>query len=181
MKRFLSLFLALTLFACCTFASAAINPIVEVHDDDAFEDALDIEVDVDDLFEKAPEMSIISDKIGQIAFATENPDGDAVRWTLRFTRDEAFDGDVELFAGVYADDFVASDPFDYTYTDSDDDDDDDDDTITFPVTQMTSEGENTAVYFWNHRGTYYALTVAGNPSNMQFAEVFDSVMDVCFD
>ena len=180
MKHIFTLVAVISLLLSGLNANAIANPIEAVNDDDTFEDVLNIDIDADELFTKTYDMSIISDEIGQITFSTENVDGNAVEWTLRFTRKAELDGDVEMFAGMYADDFTVADPFDYTYTEEEDDDDDDE-TVTVTVAQSASERLDATVYFWSYQGVCYELTVCGNTSNNQFSEVFDSVMAVCFD
>lgn len=183
MKRLFPILLAIVMLAFCVSAGAVASPIREVYDDDDFEDILKIEVDDEELRVPGREMVIINNEIGQIQFTLENTEGVPVAWTLRFTRKAELNGDLKLFAGVYAEDWVESEPREYTYTEPDDDDGDD--TVTVTLRTLTSESANTTVYFWDHatrKGMVcYELTVDGTVSQMQFAEVFDNVMAACFD
>lgn len=180
MKRIFSLILC-AVFFCCAAASAEMagmpNPMVQVFDDDAFEDQLHIDIDVDDLRVFDPEMYIIGGTMGQIGFQLENVNAEKVNWTLRFTRDETLDCDVEGFAGVYDEDTVQNeDLVDIPVLV-----DDDEKPVTVTLHSFTANTEGIDIYFWDYRGTYFCLTIDGDYSQMQFAGTCDVIMEACLD
>ena len=178
MKRIFTMLLVTVLFAMSFSAGAVANPIKEVYDDDAFEDVLGIEVDDEELHAPDRKMVIIADAVGQIIFTTAEADAAPAEWVLRFTRDAEWSGDQALLSGVYAEDWVTAEPYEYTYRERDDDDDD---RVTVTVTEMSSAALNTTAYFWSYRNVAYALTVTGSVSQAQFDRTFYNVMACCFD
>lgn len=179
MKKLLALILCAFLMCSAAFAEnvAIPNPIVEIQDDDAFEDRLNIEFDADDLKVQGISMSIIADKTGQAAFTLQNADGDPVEWTLRFTRDAETGADTETFSGIY--DADMSDPEAQTYEFSGDDADDP--AIHLELTKTRANTEGYDILTWNHSGVYYCLTIRGNYSQTQFAEVFNNILEATID
>lgn len=179
MKKLFSLILCAVLLCGAAFAEnvGIPNPIVEVQDDDVFEDKLHIEFDADDLHARDIAMSIIADQIGQAKFTLQNADGDPVEWTLRFTRDAETGEDTQTFSGIYDADMTDPETQTYEFTG----DDADDPVIPLEITKTRANTEGYDILTWNYVGVYYCLTIHGTYSQMQFAEVFDSVLEATID
>lgn len=174
MKKLLSCILAMILLASCALAVA--NPVVEVYDDDRFEDVLRIDIDADDLPSRDLEMSIIDGKLGQIVFRLENVNGETVNWTLRFTRDKGIAATVESFSGLYDTDMTEPETRSVDYSE-----DYDDPVIHIDLTSLRANTLGYDIYLWNHRGVSYCLTIDGDYSQMQFAEAMDRIFEACLD
>ena len=175
MKRWIYPILCLCLLACALLSSFA-EEVAPVYDDDVFEDRLRIEVDADDLLAKPDSMSMIDGKMGEITFTLTNVEAQEVPWTLRFTRDEALDGDMALFAGVTDEDVTKGEPIEITYQE-----DSDDPVITLEICPFYANTEKADVFFWNWRGAYYCVVIRGSYSQMQFAEAFDRILEATLD
>ena len=171
MKKLFALILCAFLLCGAAFAESTEipNPIVEVYDDDTFEDRLNIEFDADDLYVQNVSMSIIADQVGQAAFTLQNADGDPVEWTLRFTRDAETGKDTQTFSGV------ETQPHTFAGDDADDP------VIQLEITKTRANTEGYDILTWNYGGVYYCLTIHGTYSQMQFAEVLDSVLEATID
>lgn len=179
MKKLFSMILCAVLLCGAAFAenTEIPNPIVEIQDDDVFEDRLHIEFDADDLRVQNAAMSIIADQVGQAAFTLQNADGDPVEWTLRFTRDAEIGEDTQTFSGIYDADMTDLETQPYEFAG----DDADDPVIPLEITKTRAKTEGYDILTWNYGGVYYCLTIHGTYSQMQFAEVFDSVLEATID
>ncbi len=179
MKKLFIIVLCAVLLCGAAFAEAVgmPNPIVEIRDDDAFEDRLHIEFDADDMYTRNIAMSIISDKVGQAVFTLDNVNGEPVEWALRFTRDAEFAKNAEQFSGIYDLDMSEPTVTSIKYTSIDPDDPD----ITLEITKIRANTEKYDIITWNYRGVYYCLTINGEYSQMQFAEVMDSIVRATID
>ena len=179
MKKLFTMILCAVLLCGAAFAEniEIPNPIVEIQDDDAFEDRLNIEFDADDLHAQNIVMSIIADQVGQAAFTLQNADGDPVEWTLRFTRDAETGEDTQTFSGIYDADMndPETQPYEFAVGDADDP------VIPLEITKTRANTEGYDILTWNYGGVYYCLTIHGTYSQMQFAEVFDSVLEATID
>lgn len=180
MKKILALVLLAALLCGAAVAEMAgmPNPIVEIYDDDAFEDRLNIEFDADEMYTRDLRMSIIADSIGQVDFSFENVNGDPVECTLRFTRDKEIGESVVAFSGIH--DSNMSEPVvkkDMEFAG----DDADDPVIRIDVTEVHANTENCDIITWKYRDVYYCLTVKGEYSQMQMAEVFDGIIAATID
>ena len=60
-------------------------------------------------------------------------------------------------------------------------DDADDPVIPLEITKTRANTEGYDILTWNYGGVYYCLTIHGTYSQMQFAEVFDSVLEATID
>ena len=179
MKKIAVLILCAALLMAAALAEGAVgmpNPIVEVKDDDEFERVLGIDVDADDLPSRDVRMSIIGGKVGQIVFNLENVNGDSVEWVLRFTKDASLDRSVEGFAGIYDASCTAPETRAVPWQD-----DPDDPVEEIELTSVVAPTVGCDIYFWSYRGTYYALTINGDYSQMQFAAAMDSIFEACLD
>lgn len=181
MKKLISVLIAfLLVFSAAAFAQEAAvgmpNPVAEVTDDDAFEYVLGIEFDADDLMFDNLRMSIINNTLGQVTFTQDNVNGEAVEWTIRFTKDASFDSSVELFAGIYDQDISEPETREISFKD-----DEDDPEVSIVLTSMTARTEGYDIYFWQIGDVYYALTVNDVYSQMQFAETADRIFEACLD
>lgn len=153
------------------------NPIVEIQDDDQFEDRLHIEFDADDLNARDISMSIIAGQTGQASFTLQNVDGDAVEWTLRFTRDAYIAQDTQAFSGIYDADMRTPTQRQIEFSG----DDADDPSIQLEITQTRANTEGYDILTWNYGGVYYCLSIHGVYSQMQFAEIFDQLLEATID
>ena len=179
MKKLFTMILCAVLLCGAAFAEniEIPNPIVEIQDDDVFEDRLHIEFDADDLNARDIAMSIIADQVGQAAFTLQNADGDPVEWTLRFTRDAETGKDTQTFSGICDTDMTDPETHPYEFAG----DDADDPVIPLEITKTRANTEGYDILTWNYGGVYYCLTIHGTYSQMQFAEVFDSVPEATID
>lgn len=176
MKKCIALILMLALFT--TGALAMANPVVEIDDDDAFEDRLNIEFDSDDFAEAVADarMSIISETVGQVQFTLDNVDGVGVDWTLRFTREDGMAGDPKALLGIH--DAKYSEP---AVVETEWQEDADDPVITIALTEIDALTEGVTMYFWDYNGAHYGLSIQGIASQMQIGAVLDAIFEATID
>lgn len=140
------------------------NPMVKIDDDSEFEKQLGIKIDTSAITTEEKTMFIIAQTTADIRFSKENVEGEPVECTLRATKDEGVkENPVQLLAGMYHD---FDEPVTIDYTE-------------FSVTNYNANSEesgNIDVYTWDKDGLYCSLSIEGTMSQMQIAEVMDSVM-----
>ena len=140
------------------------NPMVKIDDDSEFEKQLGIKIDTSAITTEEKTMFIIAQTTADIRFSKENVEGESVECTLRATKDEGVkENPVQLLAGMYHD---FDEPVTIDYTE-------------FSVTNYNANSEesgNIDVYTWDKDGLYCSLSIEGTMSQMQIAEIMDSVM-----
>lgn len=144
----------------CTAMAAGAE---QVWDDDEFEQRIGIDFDGDDLNGGDVRMSIIDGNIGEVSYLLENVNGENVRWTVRFTRNQGY-ASAGILSGIPESEM--SEPLDLSGNG-----------INLTLRAVYSRG--TDVYFWNEGRNCYCLIIGGLYSNMQFAAQMDQIVEAC--
>lgn len=143
------------------------NPVVSIEDDAEYEKQLGIKWDTSYIPAEVSR-SIIGGKVAQAVFAVENVDGDEVEITLRGTKDEELAANpVELLAGIYSSNLSAPVPVNVAVDDGD---------IVF--TKVSDKENNIDISYWTYDGVNYTVSDDGDLSQMELAEIGDSIMAV---
>lgn len=164
MKKMIAMLISLVLVFLCGAAVAENmvgmpNPMVEVESTEEMAAATGIWMDASQLMLEAPEMVAIN-SMGQISFTLKNVNDEDVIWTLRFTQDSALNASAESFAGIYDEKLTKLESIEMEWG-----------TLLFQEAKTLGY----SLYFWNLNGIYYALSISGTYSQMQFAAVMDRV------
>lgn len=144
-----------------TAAADMANPMVEVTDPSAFGVDLGIGIDTDLLYAEA-KMFIIDGRVAECQMSFENIMGENVDCTLRATKDETL---AESLPGIYDSTLKEVNSIDYSSAGD-----------TFTVKVRENDAQDTTVYTWKLDDTWYSVVLKGKPSQMEVAEVMDSVL-----
>lgn len=157
-RKIVSILLALLLCAAVTAHAE------QIRDDDEFERILGMEFDGGDLNGGDVRMSIIDGNIGEVTYWLENVNGDSVRWTVRFTRNQGYASD-GILSGISESDL--SNPMDLSGN-------------GINLRLRTAYSTGTDVYFWNRGRNCYCLIIDSLIySNNQLSAQMDQIMDAC--
>jgi len=154
---------AATQAAAATTAAAAdmANPMVEITDAAEFGQGLGIDIEADLLYSEA-KMFITDGRVAECQFSFENIMGETVECTLRATKDEQL---AENLSGVYDSTVTEVNRLSYSSPDG-----------AFEITVSENAAQDTLIYTWNLGDVWYSVLFKGKPSQMEVAEVMDSVM-----
>ena len=153
-RKILSLLLILLMLGTVMTATAE-----QVWDDDMFEQILGIEFDVGDLNGGNVAMRIVDGNIGEVSYTLQNVNGDNVRWTIRFTRNQGY-ASAGILSGIPESEMSA--PLDLSQE--------------LSMRQLSAGGD---LYFWKQGTSRFCLFIDGLYSNMQFAAQMDEIMEAC--
>lgn len=153
----------MTQAAAETTAAAAglANPMVEITDSAEFGQGLGIDIEADLLYSEA-KMFITDGRVAECQFSFENVMGENVECTLRATKDEAV---AENLSGVYDNTLTEVNRLSYSSPEG-----------TFEITVSENAAQDTLIYTWNLGDIWYSVLFRGRPSQVEVAEVMDSVM-----
>ena len=139
------------------------NPMVEISDDAEFEKQLGINIDVSPIPGEFSSMYIIGKNLADVRFSVPDLDDQPVSCCLRATKDESVkENPATALAGMYYD-FDTPVTIDY-------------DKFSINTYSYRDKVENVTIYSWNYDGTYCALTIQGELSQMQISEILDGCM-----
>ena len=142
------------------------NPMVETFDNNDFEKKLGIPIDTSYLPEEGRQMFVIGGSLADIRFNVTNVNGQTVECMLRGTKDaEAAKNPNELIAGVYATDFTDETTIDYSA-----------DNGEITVKTVYYDAGKASLSSWDYSDAHFTFTVSDTVSQMQMAELYDSIM-----
>lgn len=136
------------------------NPMKEIEDSAQFEEQLGIRIDPDMLYSES-RMFITNGEFAEVQFAFNNPMGEEVTVTLRATKDPEVG---KQLSGVY-EELKEVNTFDYAGVNR-----------YITIRHEMNEAGDLNVYTWENDNTFYSAVIKGNPSQMEVAEVMDSIM-----
>ncbi|GEM_PF-5482977 len=135
------------------------NPMVEVTGSSEFKDKLGIAIDSSKLH-VPPKMFIIDNKVADIIMNETNVDGEPVEYRLRATKDA---GLAPTMHGIY-DELTDVGTVDMEFG-----------STKVKIDQKETKDKKTSVHTWQVGDVYYSLTINNSHSQMQYAEVMDSI------
>jgi len=136
------------------------NPMVEITDSAQFNEQLGIPIDPGMLFSEA-KMFITFGEFAECQFSFNNIMGDEVKCILRATKNPEVG---EHFSGIYE---KLTKVNDISY---------DGKNGVLKIQLESNEAGDISVYSWQADDTWYSFVIKGKPSQMEVAEVMDSVM-----
>jgi len=135
------------------------NPMVEIKDSSEFEKQLGIKIDASKLHEE-PKMFIIDGKIADLSMQLTNVDAQPVEYRLRATKDAGIAPTMHGIQGELKD--VGKIDQDFNG-------------VKVTIDQKETPDGKISVHTWQVGDVYYSLVIDNAHSQMQYAEVMDSI------
>lgn len=132
------------------------NPMVEYDSADAFKEQLGIEIDAEKLYLDEPKYFIIGGELAEIQDTKEGV-GDELKIHIRAQKT------TEDISGIYDDNMEVMD-FDYD---------------GLQMTHRISESGNAEIYDWYVGDVHYCVSVIGEASQMEMAQIMDLAVVAC--
>ena len=138
------------------------NPMAQVEADVAFPTELGIYIDAHKLPVYPDAMFIIAGDMADVRFTLENVEGEDVEYCLRATKNAE---NAEMMHGIFDENIEEINTVEAGF-----------DADKCNVKEMYSKSADTNICTWEWNDTFFSLTYSGVISQMQFAEVMDSVL-----